>query len=192
MMMKKSESKLLSTLFGLVGLCALVGFSPTASAIAMIAVPSRPILMIDGSGDGSVDLMVFDASTDFNFGFYSGGFTQILSASSAMGTWTFAAGDVVDFAIQNAADSTLYRLSDGTATLDFTGLIGSGSSLTPIVPFDYWGNLTINWSVGNSDFVVRISGGDGFAAPIPEPTAALTFAAGLMLAGVRIRRQRQV
>jgi hypothetical protein len=94
---------------------------------------------------------------------------------------------VVDFAIQSGSE--IHRLSDGVATLDFTGQILSANSP---VSFDYWGGVTINWMVGNNNYVIGLDGGDGFApaTPMPEPTAAITFAAGLLVAGVQIRRRR--
>lgn len=189
----KSEMKvhrLMSTLFGLAGLCAVLGFAATATALSAepsLVIASEPILMSDGSGDGYVDIMVFDTETDFNFGYYDGAFHQILSASGFMATQTFADGDIVDFAIQSAADSsTIFKLSDGIATLVFAGPTD-----------DYWENVTITWAVGNNNLVMAMSSGDGFApsytttsvAAIPEPTAALTFAVGLAVAGWRVRRQ---
>ncbi len=183
--------RFLVSTFGLVAVCMILGFAPAA-----IALPSTPVLMIDGSGDGIVDVMVFDTEIDFHFGYYDGGFQQILAASSTMATTTFMGGDIVDFAIQSATDSTIYRLSEGSATLDFTGLITADHSVNPTVASDYWGGLTIDWAVDNNNYVIALGAGDGFAparslnsaAPVPEPTAALTFAAGLAIASWRIRR----
>jgi hypothetical protein len=145
--------------------------------------------MIDGSGVGMVDIVAYDTSgnENFNFGFFDGGFQEILSASSIMGSANFFDGDIVDFSIQSATDSSLvYRLSDGNGVVTF--------NLDSTTAF-------IAWTVGNSNVVTALSVGDTFALagasalagarstqPIPEPTAAVTFAAGLMLAGWRIRR----
>ena len=178
--MMESRTSLHGLTFGLVGLCMVLGFASSATAFS-----SDGILMIDGSGDGMVDIVAFDTSgnVDFNFGFYDGGFDEILSAASVMGTETFYDGDIVDFAIQSATDSSVvYRLSDGDAVVTFN------NDLDPTSAF-------IAWAVDNTNVVTRLSVGDTFAladassaAPIPEPTAAVTFAAGLLLAGWQIRR----
>jgi hypothetical protein len=160
------------------------GFASSATAFS-----SDAIQMIDGSGDGMVDIAAFDTSgnEDFNFGFFDDeGFQQILSAASIMGTETFYDGDIVDFAIQSATDSSIvYRLTGGSAVVTLNA--DSTSAF-------------IAWNVGdsNTNVITRLSVGDTFsmayagsAEPVPEPTAAVTFAAGLMLAGWRIRRQRR-
>ena len=194
-MMKSIEFRPFSSIVGLAALCAVLGFASSATALPLGPIPSEAILMIDGKGDGDgvVDVTVFDTGTDFHFGYYDGGFQQILAASSIMTTMTFNGGDVVDFAIQNASDSTIHRLSDGNATLVFTGALGAGVSENPIVPFEYWESVSITWTAGNNDFVVGLGGGDGLApgslAPMPEPSAALSFAVGFALVGWRIRRR---
>ena len=73
------KSTLHRLMFGLVGLCTVLGFASSATAVT-----SEALLMTDGSGDGFVDIVAFneDSVQDFHFGFYDGGFEQILSASS--------------------------------------------------------------------------------------------------------------
>jgi hypothetical protein len=67
----------------------------------------------------------------------------------------------------------------------------------PIVTFNSGlTSASIIWTAGNINVVTTLKVGDSFApassvAPIPEPTAALTFAAGLAVAGWRVRRQSQ-
>ena len=148
--------------------------------------------MIDGSGDDIVNVVIMDTGTEFDFGFYNGGFQQILDSTMMMTTSFFAGGDVVDFAIRSEVDSTVYKLSDGTAMLAFTGQISAGNSVNPTVTTDYWQSVTITWTVDNNDFVIGMSGNDGFApssSPVPEPFAALVFTAGLMVVGSRVQRQ---
>ena len=176
------------TAFGLAGLCAVFAFASTATALPApaLVIDSEPILMVDGGDAGSsVDIMVFDLGMDFNFGYFDGAFQEILSAPSVMATTSFADGTAVDFAIQSAADSSMiYKLSDTNATLVF-----SGSSA------DYWESVTITWNVGNNNMIMSLASGDGFApsdpvvSAVPEPTAAMTFLAGLAVAGWRVRRQ---
>lgn len=177
----------LSKLFGLACLCAVLGFASTATALS-----SDVILMVDGDGDGYVDIMAFDTAMNFNFGYYDGSFQEILSAESMMETWTFSDGDIVDFAIQSASDSTMvFRLSQGGATVTIS---------------DDGRAMTIVWIVGNNNQISASAVSDGFAlvsstalasstasaSPVPEPTAALTFAAGLMVAGWRVQRQSRI
>jgi hypothetical protein len=165
-------------MFGLVGLFVILGFTSTATAL-----PSEPLLMIDGSSDGLVDIMAYntDSAQEYDFGFYDGGFNQILAAENIMATHEFSDGDIVDFAIENVADGTVYNHSDGNAMVTFN----SDSTGASII-----------WTVGTINVVTTLSAGDSFAFvsagsedPIPEPTAALTFAAGLLFAGWRVRRQ---
>ena len=176
------KSTLHRLMLGLVGLCIVLGFASSATAFT-----SGAIQMIDGTGEGEVDIAAFDTSgnEDFNFGYFDGGFQQILSAASIMGTETFYDGDIVDFAIQSAVDSSIvYRLTGGDAVVTLNG--DSTSAF-------------IAWNVGNTNVVTTLSVGDSFAfvnanveEPVPEPTAAITFAAGLLLAGWRIRRQPRI
>ena len=182
--MMESKTRLRGLTFGFVGLCMILGFASSATAFS-----SGAIQMVDGSGDGTVDIAAFDTSgnENFNFGYFDdGGFQQILSAASIMGTETFYDGDIVDFAIQSAVDSSIvYRLTGGDAVVTLNG--DSTSAF-------------IAWNVGNTNVVTTLSAGDTFsmayvggdAVPTPEPTAAVTFAAGLLLAGWRIRRQARI
>lgn len=170
--------KPLRLMFSLVAIFAGLGIASTASALT-----SEALVMIDGSGDGFVDIVAFntDPDQDFNFGFYDGGFNQILAATDIMDYATFNDGDIVDFAIQAVSGSTVYRLSDGNAIIGFNGDSTS---------------LSIIWTVGNINVVTRLSAGDSFAlassvSPMPEPSAALVFGAGLLIAGSRVRRQSQ-
>jgi hypothetical protein len=173
-----SNIKLHLLMFGLVGLFAILGFASTATALS-----SEPLLMIDGSDDSLVDIMAYNADPEheYDFGFYDGGFNQILSAENIMATHTFSDGDIVDFAIENVATGAVYKLSDGNAMVTFN----SDSTGASII-----------WTVGTINVVTTLSAGDSFAfvstyseEPVPEPTAALTFAAGLLFAGWRVRRQ---
>ena len=62
--------------------------------------------MIDGNADvdTEVTIGVFDASTDYHFGYISGGvFQHIVSAGTFLGATSFSGGSVIDFAIQNKA-----------------------------------------------------------------------------------------
>jgi hypothetical protein len=67
----------------------------------------------------------------------------------------------------------------------------------PIVNFNSGlTSASIIGAAGNINVVATLNVGDSFApasgvAPIPEPTAALTFAAGLAITGWRARRQSQ-
>jgi hypothetical protein len=168
--------RLTSLMIGSIGLCAAFGIASTATAVT-----SEALLMVDGSGDGFVDIVALniDADQDFNFGYYDGGFHQILSATSIMANDTFNDGDVVDFAIQSVSDAMVYKLSDGNADITFED--GSTSA-------------SILWAVDNTNVITTLSAGDTFAlgggaAPMPEPSAALVFGLGLVVASWRVRRQ---
>ncbi|MDB4433464.1 hypothetical protein N9166_01875, partial [bacterium] len=90
--------------------------------------------------------------------------------------------------------SDIYALSDGLATMGFTGDVLAAHSENPVVPFDYWQNLTVTWSLGDNDFVFNIGGpADGLApasmaSHAPEPGAALLFGVGFVVVGWAVRR----
>jgi len=137
--------------------------------------------MVDGSGGGFVDIVAFniDPVQDFNFGYYDGAFNQILSTTTIMATETINDGDLVDFAIQSVADFTVHELSDGNAAVNFEAGETFASSF---------------WTVGNTNVITTPIAGDTFAlgssaAPIPEPSAAIVFGLGLVIANWRVRRQ---
>jgi len=168
------------------------GFATTAGAMQMSS--SVPVLMIDGVGDANatVGIQVFDTSTGYDFGYYDGGFNLILDDSNLFATTTFAGGDIVDFAIMNTTTGEITKLSDGTATMNFTGVVLASNSQNPVVSNDYYQNLTITWTIGNNDFVVNMSDiYDGFAPSVPEPSAALVFGLGFVMFERIVRRNRR-
>jgi hypothetical protein len=178
------------TLLGALVFSLACGFATTAGAMQIS--PSVPILMIDGVGDANatVDVQILDTSIGLDFGHYdSSGFNLILDDATLFTNTTFAGGDIVDFAIMDTSTGAITKLSDGTATLDFTGAVLASNSQNPVVQNDYYQSLTITWTIGNNDFVVNLSDiYDGFAPGVPEPSAALVFGLGFVLFERIVRR----
>jgi len=176
----------------------------TAEALTM---DSKPILMIDGTGDSdtSVTTVSINNTTGYDFGYLlNGNFSQILAAIEISCLYNFAGGEVYDFAIRSGG--TIYSLgSEGSvnhAELDFSVDRDQSLSETPEVTYDYWGQVGISWfdgdlhnpssnSLGNTSIVALNN--DGMApAASPEPATMLLFGSGLLgLAGLgrKIRRR---
>ena len=143
-----------------------------------------------------------DTSDLWNFGFVDTDdlFQSIINSTDNIGFYQFEGGDIVDFAIEKPDGSLRRTLSQGNATMVFTGNVAAEMSRNPPVDFDYWQGLTISWGGVNSyndDFVTSLAGrNDGFAPLylIPEPSGVFLSLSGggfcFLVATHLLRRRR--
>ena len=152
----------------------LLIFVPSVTATPFTPEISSPVLMIDGTGDGDalVSILIADITSNFEFGYLNSEFHSILSGG--LKYVTFDGGDIVDFAIKSG--EAIYSLSDGDSKMTFFGDIPAGPAEKPLVDFDYWKAIIINWTIGGFDFMINLCGEtDGFA-----PTGVSVPDAGIM------------
>ena len=133
-----------TTLFLVLGLACFVS---TADAGPLSLASSSPVVFIDGAGDldAMVSVVVGDTSSGFDFGhvLYDGAFVTILPDSASMTIFSAAGGDIFDFAIRDSSIGVVAaKLSDGSASMYFSGDVAAVSSAHPNVAYDYWQNLT--------------------------------------------------
>ena len=188
------------------GMFWLLGSVP-AWASLIVSAPG-PVEIIDGTDSGpgvvtfNIDLTLPLAGYDF--GFMNGAnFVPIALApmgpSSLYGTYTFAGGDLVNFALESTSTNTLYTIADPAnyATQLYSNPIDPSHSVNPVVTTPYYNTLLLEWNLMGGSFdptidpmltlTQAINPFDGMApAVVPLPASVLLFGSGLLgLAGWR-------
>ncbi len=214
------NKKYLSSLFFTIAVSG--GFS-IADAQATSVYPSGMfvndpgmVLMVDGTDrNASVSLLVrLDTPnrSAFDFGFMNNDiYVPITGKSRAKGSYTFAGGSIVDFALRNrggdglfgTADDLIYRLSDGAgyATQYYSAPVSATRSRHPVVTGTYFQDLKLSWDLNLDGIVdarallnVRSSKYDGMMpAPLAVslPGATWLLGSGLAVLGVTARRRNR-
>ena len=199
---------------------AVCGFPfPVAHACSVWDVPGLTVdgplsvMMIDGADRNStVKVKVridHPKKSGFDFGFVGGAsYTPITGKSRVRGSYIFAGGAVVDFALRNwgsdhvfgTADDHVYSLSDGASRQYYFAPVVSSRYRDPkATPGDFQ-ELRIDWDPdhdGKTDLEtwieVKRSRYDGIVpaiAPVPVPSTMWLFGSGLLgLAGALMRRK---
>lgn len=139
--------------------------------------------VVDGSGDGLVDILV-GSTPGFFFGSVSGsGFSALASGSIASGAYDFAVMDFSGAITSLSLDGATQRFSDFQGT--------SGGTM------DVYGVLALTWSTVpvSVDILLSLTPGttltsaEGFS-PVPIPASVYLMGAGLIgLVGLARRRR---
>jgi hypothetical protein len=174
-----------------------------------------PVMMIDGADRNSnvrVKVRVdYPKKSGFDFGFVSDGlYTPVTGKSRVRGSYAFAGGTVVDFALRNwgtdhrfgTADDLVYRLSDGAnyAEQHYSAFPKPSESRHPklMIPGDFR-ELRLDWDLdrdGKTDVKTWIDVKRGrydamapAAAPVPVPSTMWLFGSGLLALGAALKRR---
>lgn len=190
--------------------------SPLSSAYAALLTPDLAlgapglVLMVDGQ-DSNVTVNIAALDGTFPIGRYDFGFVAGSSynrITSTIGSYTFAGGTVVDFALRDqgsdntfgTGDDVVYSISNPADYADqwYYTPIAASNSRNPVVNNPYYHTLALLWDldrngVVDAGFDIGVStplfGTDG-VAPIPLPAAVWLLGSGL-LGLVLVRRRRQ-
>ncbi len=171
------------------------------------------VLMVDGLMDSNVtvNISALDGTlpaAKYDFGFVTGSnYTRITSAT---GSYTFAGGAMVNFALRDrgsdnsfgTGDDMIYSLSNPADYADqwYYFPIDASNSQNPVVSNPYYHTLALLWDLDGNGVVdagfdlgvsTLLSGTDG-VMPVPLPAAVWLLGSGLLgLAGM-LRRKKAV
>lgn len=208
--MRSSTVALVATMF--FALISLLAPDSLSAAEVRVTDPGL-VLIVDGMDHGASDTTFnVDATfpvTRYEFGFVdAGSFTPIAlnpnGPASLYGTYQFAGGTLVDFALRDTTDARVYRMADPLDYADqiYSNPIDPSHSVTPVVSSTYYNTLVLEWDLDRNGFDALMDPGftltqaldpyDGMMAvpnPVPIPASLLLFGSGLVgLAGLRHRR----
>ena len=193
--------------------------SPLSSAYAALLTPALAVdgpglvLMVDGlDSNVTVNIKALDATlplAKYDFGFVTGGSYNLITNQfgTTFGSYTFAGGTVVDFALRDqgsdntfgTGDDVVYSISNPADYADqwYYTPIAASNSRNPVVNNPYYHTLALLWDldrngVVDAGFDIGVStplfGTDG-VAPIPLPAAVWLLGSGL-LGLVLVRRTK--
>ena len=204
---------LYASLFG-----SLLLASPLSSVYAALLTPDLAVngpglvLMVDGSDSNvTVNISALDGTlpvATYDFGFVTGGgYNRI---TSAIGSYTFAGGAMVDFGLRDrdldntfgTGDDIIYSISNPAdyANQWYYTPITASSSQNPVVSSPYYHTLALLWDldrngVMDTDFDIGVStpltGTDG-VMPVPLPAALWLLGSGLLGLAGSLRRKKSI
>lgn len=181
----------------------MLGGAGLASAQVRVDGPGLA-LIVDGIDQGpnektfNIDLTLPVAR--YNFGFVDEiGFTAFtlthMGGGSFVGRYTFAGGELVNFALRDNVTGSIYGIADPFDYADqiYFGAIDPSYSAKPVVTFPYYSSLVLEWDLDRNGFNPLSDAGltlthaastyDGLApmaAAVPIPAAVLLFSTGLV------------
>lgn len=202
------------------GIC---GFPGAAAWACSVSVPSElsvnspsEVLLVDGADrNSSVTIKAWldtPNRSEFDFGFMNqGAYVPITGKSHTKGTYTFAGGSIVDFALRYSGpdglfgtpDDQIYRLSDsaGYAREHYVETIRAAKSRHPKVSQSYYRDLRLSWDLnldGKPDAYTwlefksgRYDGMLPAATAVPLPGTLLFFGSGLLGLAATLRGGRR-
>jgi hypothetical protein len=133
------------------------GFFPATAHALFVDGPGR-VLMVDGTDSGNtVKTLDFDLTVplrkyDFGFVGTSGSFTKIVSGSHTSGSYTFARGSLVNFALRDTSTGKIYSINDPKDYADqvYVLPINPSYSRNPVVSSTYYSALVLEWDLSGN------------------------------------------